>query len=101
LREITAARPPIQASMTPEELEAVMRWADSFEVEMRKGEAALLRHGIHPYDAVIGSPYNPALHERIGTRRVEGMGPLLVAEQRQRGSASHQPELGPRRAPGS
>ena len=36
---------------------------------------------------------NPALHERIGTRRVEGMGPLLVAEQQQHGYASQQPEF--------
>ena len=56
-------------------------------------QAALLRHGIQPYDAVIGSPYNPALHERVGSKRAEGMGPLLVAEQRERGYASQQPEF--------
>ena len=53
----------------------------------------LLRHGIHPYDAVISSPYNPAIHERVGSKRVEGMGPLLVAEQLERGYASQQPEF--------
>jgi len=93
LHEITAARPRIQANMTPEEVEAVVRWADAVEVQSRKVEAAMTRHGIHPYDAVIGAPYDPKLHERVGTKRDEGMGPLLVAEQRQRGYASAQPEF--------
>ncbi len=93
LHEVAAARPPIRAGMTPEEVEALVRWAEAVEVQSRKVEAALGRHGIHPYDAVIGAAYNPALHERVGSRRVEGMGPLLVAEQRQRGYASTQPEF--------
>ena len=42
---------------------------------------------------MIGSAYNPALHERVGSKRIEGMGPLLVAEQRERGYASQQPEF--------
>jgi molecular chaperone GrpE (heat shock protein) len=73
--------------------EALARWADGVEVQSRKVQAALLRHGIQPYDAVLGSPYNPALHERVGSRRTEGMGPLLVAEQIERGYASQQPEF--------
>ncbi|HKB40647.1 MAG TPA: nucleotide exchange factor GrpE [Gemmataceae bacterium] len=93
LHEVAAARPGMHAGMTAEEVEAVVRWADAVEVQSRKVEAALTRHGIHPYDAVIGSAYNPALHERVGSKRVEGMGPLLVAEQRQRGYASAQPEF--------
>ena len=56
-------------------------------------QSALVRHGIQPYDAVISAPYNPALHERVGSTKVEGMGPLLVAEQRERGYASQQPEF--------
>jgi len=84
---IVAARPPL------DNVEALKRWAEAIEVESRKIQAALLRHGIHPYDAVISSPYNPALHERVGSKRVEGMGPLLVAEQRERGYASQQPEF--------
>ena len=72
---------------------AVLRWMESLDVQQRKVQAALLRHGIHPYDAVISAPYNPALHERVGSKRVEGMGPLLVAEQRERGYASQQPEF--------
>jgi molecular chaperone GrpE (heat shock protein) len=84
---IVAARPPL------DDVEALRRWAEAIEVESRKVQAALLRHGVHPYDAVISSPYNPALHERVGSTRVEGMGPLLVAEQRERGYASQQPEF--------
>ena len=87
LEHIVAGRP---AASDPE---AVARWADAVEVESRKVQAALLRHGIQPYDAVIGSPYNPALHERVGSKRAEGMGPLLIAEQRERGYASQQPEF--------
>jgi hypothetical protein len=73
--------------------DAFARWADAVEIEARKVQAALLRHGIHPYHAVIGSPYNPALHERVGSKRMEGMGPLLVAEQQEPGLASQQPEF--------
>ena len=87
LDQIAASRP------RPEDAEAVARWSDSVEVEARKVQAALLRHGIHPYDAVIGSPYDPALHERVGGRRMDGMDPLRVAEQRERGYASQQPEF--------
>ena len=41
----------------------------------------------------VSSPYNPALHERVGSKRVEGMNPNLIAEQRERGYASQQPEF--------
>jgi len=84
---IVAARP------RPDDADAVGRWTESVEVESRKVQAALLRHGIHPYDAVIGSAYNPALHERVGSRRVEGMDALRVAEQVEHGYASQQPEF--------
>src|SRR5947209_13178463 len=73
LQQIVKARP------APNDLEALTRWADAVEVESRKVKAALLRHGIHPYDAVIGSLYNPALHERVGSCRVDGMDALRVA----------------------
>src|SRR5713226_6154015 len=85
LRHIVAARPAAG------DAETLARWADSVEVESRKVEAALARHGIHPYDAVLASPYNPAIHERVGSRRVEGMDALRVAEQVERGYASQQP----------
>jgi GrpE len=87
LEHIVSGRPAF------DDAEALARWAEAIEVQSRKAAAALLRHGIHPYDAVIGSPYTPALHERVGARHVEGMGPLLVAEQRERGYASQQPEF--------
>jgi molecular chaperone GrpE (heat shock protein) len=92
LEQIVAARPKEKDS------EAVARWAEAVEVESRKVSAALLRHGIHPYNAVIGSPYNPALHERVGNCRVEGMDALRVAEQREHGYASQQPEFVLRRS---
>jgi hypothetical protein len=69
------------------------QWSEAIEVEARKVQAALMRHGVHPYDAVIGSAYNPALHERVGSRRMDGMDPLRIAEQRERGLASQQPEF--------
>lgn len=87
LEHIVAARPPASAP------EATARWAEAVEVESRKVQAALVRHGIHPYDAVIGSTYNPALHERVGSKRMEGMDALRVAEQRERGYASQQPKF--------
>jgi molecular chaperone GrpE (heat shock protein) len=87
LKAIVAARPAL------DDLDAIKRWIEAVEVESRKVDAALLRHGIQPYDAVISSPYNPAIHERVGSKRVEGMGPLLVAEQVERGYASQQPEF--------
>jgi hypothetical protein len=87
LEGIVAARPKL------DELEALKRWAEAVEIQSRKVQAALLRHGIHPYDAVIASPYDPKWHERVGSKRVEGMGPLLVAEQREHGYASQQPEF--------
>jgi molecular chaperone GrpE (heat shock protein) len=73
--------------------EAVAGWAESVAVQTRKVQAALQQLGIKEYDADLGAPYNPALHERVGSMRKEGMGPLLVAEQRERGYASQQPDF--------
>ena len=87
LEHIVAARP------RPDDPEAVTRWADAVEVEARKVQDTLRKHGIHPYDAVVGSAYNPALHERVGSKRMEGMDALRVAEQREHGYASQQPEF--------
>ncbi len=69
------------------------RWLEALEIQDRKIQETLVRFGIHPYDAVIGSPYNPALHERVGSCRVDGMDALRIAEQRERGYASQQPEF--------
>lgn len=87
LTHILAARPRSDDSA------AVTRWMEAIEVESRKIEAALLRYGLQPYDAIVGSPYEPRLHERVGSARVEGMGPLLIAEQKERGYASMQPDF--------
>jgi len=73
--------------------EALKGWIDSVSVQSRKVKAAILQHGIHEYDAVLGAPYNPALHERVGSMHKDGMGPLLVAEQREPGYASQQPDF--------
>jgi molecular chaperone GrpE (heat shock protein) len=91
LEQIVAARPRVE--LPGEQGHAVARWADAIEVESRKVAAALLRHGIHRYDAVIGAPYNPAMHERVGSKRMDGMDALRVAEQTQHGFASQQPEF--------
>ena len=91
MEQIVAARPPI----TPGDGtgEPIVRWADAIEVQCRKVGAALIRNGIHRYDAVISSPYNPALHERVGSKRVDGMDALRIAEQVQHGYASQQPQF--------
>lgn len=73
--------------------EAMAAWAEGVAVQSRKVQAALMRHGVQPYDAVIGSPYNPAIHERVGSKKIEGMDALRVAEQVEKGYASQQPEF--------
>jgi hypothetical protein len=73
--------------------ELLRAWADAVEVEQRKVAAALIRHGVQRYDAEPGAPYNPALHERVGAKRVEGWEALRIAEQIQPGLASQQPEF--------
>src|SRR5260370_23498466 len=60
LEHVAQARPRIGDGMTAEEIQALTRWAEAVEVQSRKVQAALHKHGIHPYDAVIGSAYNPA-----------------------------------------
>ena len=87
LEHIAASRP---SATDPE---TMSRWADAVAVEARKVQATLARLGIHPYNAVIGSTYNPALHERTGSRRVDGMDSLRVAEQVEHGFASQQPDF--------
>jgi GrpE len=91
LEHIVAARPPVK--IPGEEGERLARWMNAIEVECRKVQAALMRHGIHRYDAVLASAYNPALHERVGSKRMDGMDALRVAEQVEHGYASQQPEF--------
>ena len=64
-------------------------WDENAEAD----RARLSELADQPYDAVIGSAYDPRLHERVGSKRAEGMGPLLVAEQQERGYASAQPDF--------
>ncbi len=87
LTRVVSARPG------DDDAKSLAAWAESVAVLARKVEAMIERLGIRRYDAVIGSAYNPALHERVGNKRVEGMGPLLVAEQIEPGYASPQPEF--------
>jgi molecular chaperone GrpE (heat shock protein) len=91
LDHITQARPALPAHGL--EAEECRRWMEAVEIQNRKVQDAVKRFGIHSYDAVVGAPYNPALHERIGSMRLEGMEGLRIAEQRERGYASQQPEF--------
>ena len=91
LEHIVAARPKVK--LEGEAGEALARWSESIAVECRKVQDALRRHGIQPFDAAVGTPYDPKFHERVGSKRVEGMDGLRVAEQREHGWASQQPEF--------
>jgi hypothetical protein len=91
LEHIAATRPELPPE--GEVAEAWRRWSEAIDIQSRKVQAALQRHGIHPYDAVVGTPYNPALHERVGSRRMEGMDALRIAEQKEHGYASQVPEF--------
>ena len=91
LDHIVSARPAVPPRGP--EGEECLRWMQAVEIQNRKVQDALKRFGIHPYDAVVGTPYNPALHERVGSMRLDGMDGLRVAQQRERGYASQQPEF--------
>ncbi len=88
LQHILDAKPEL-----PSGGDAWGRWVGALEIENRKVWDDIAKFGIRPYDAQISSPYNPALHERVGSMKVEGMPALLIAEQRERGYASQQPEF--------
>lgn len=68
-------------------------WIKSLEVQNRKIWDDIRKFGIHTYEAPVGTPYNPALHERVGSKRVEGLPALLIAETKEPGYASQQPEF--------
>src|SRR5262245_58299064 len=85
LDHILAARPQLPAGGA--EAEAFERWLHALEIQNRKVQDALVKFGIQPFDAVVGSPYNPALHERVGGVRLDGMDAFRIAEQRERGYA--------------
>ena len=92
LQKVAAARPPLSAGSP------AAGWADAVAGTARRAEAVLAQFGVHRYDAIVGSAYQPALHERVGSRPMEGMGPLLVARQVEPGYASQQPDFVLRRA---
>ena len=92
LQKVAIARPPLAAGSPAAD------WADAVTGTARRAEAVLAQFGVHRYDAVVGSAYQPALHERVGGRPMEGMGPLLVARQMEPGYASQQPDFVLRRA---
>jgi molecular chaperone GrpE (heat shock protein) len=73
--------------------EALKNWLKSLEVQNRKIWDDIRKFGIHPYEAPLGTPYNPALHERVGSARVEGLPALMIAETTEKGYASQQPEF--------
>ena len=72
--------------------------AEGIGVASRKTQSLLAGFGVHRYDAAIGSEYRPALHERVGSRAVEGMDAMRVAFQVEPGFASAAPDFVSRRA---
>src|SRR5262249_35106030 len=76
-----------------DDLANLLSWAGGVGVQARKVEAVLKQHGIVSYNADKGVPYNPALHERVGSAKFEGMGPLLVGAQVEPGYASQMPDF--------
>jgi molecular chaperone GrpE (heat shock protein) len=91
LQRIAVARPEIEES-------TASAWAEGVSVAARRADAVLAQFGVRRYDAVVGAAYVPSLHERVGARAVDGMGPLLVAQQVEPGYASQQPDFVLRRA---
>ncbi len=86
LERIVAARPVGGGPV------ALERWADGVAVEARKVQAALARHGVHPFTALPKQPYDPARHERVGGRST-CLIPGLIHEQVEPGYASAQPDF--------
>jgi molecular chaperone GrpE (heat shock protein) len=72
---------------------ALEGWINSVAIQSRKVESALRQHGIHEYSATLGTKYDPALHERVGSTLKEGMDPGLVAEEKEPGYASQVPDF--------
>jgi molecular chaperone GrpE (heat shock protein) len=76
-----------------EEGEAIVSWMQALEVQNRKIWDDIRKFGIHLYEAPFGVPYNPGLHERVGSKRVDGLPALMIAETVEKGYASQQPEF--------
>jgi molecular chaperone GrpE (heat shock protein) len=77
----------------PDDAEAIKGWMEGVAVETRKVRAAIAQKNILECEARPGEPYNPAMHKRVGSERVEGMGPLLIARTVKKGYASQQPDF--------
>ena len=73
--------------------EILKSWLVALEVQNRKIWDDIRKFGIVPYEAPLGMPYNPALHERVGSTRVDGLPALMIAETKEKGYASQQPEF--------
>jgi molecular chaperone GrpE (heat shock protein) len=73
--------------------EAIESWIKAIEVQNRKIWDDIRKFGIQLYEAPFGTPYNPALHERVGSKRVDGLPALMIAETKEKGYASQQPEF--------
>jgi molecular chaperone GrpE len=80
-------------SLDPSKPEAVKGYLDGIAVQSRKVMATLKQFGIVPYEPQPGTPYNPALHERVGSARFEGIPPLMVGKAVEPGYASQQPDF--------
>jgi molecular chaperone GrpE (heat shock protein) len=72
--------------------------ADAVAVAARRADALLAQFGVQRYDAVIGSPYQATLHERVGGKAAPGMAPGSIAQQIEPGYTSRQGDFTPRRA---
>src|SRR5262249_45445707 len=83
----------VGTELDPANPEAVKGFVEAVAVQSRKVQDALRRFGIVSYEPPLGSAYNPALHERVGSGRFEGMGPLLVGQVVEPGFASQQPDF--------
>lgn len=73
--------------------EALQNWLKSLDVQNRKLWDDIRKFGIVLYEAPVGTPYNPALHERVGSSRIDGLPALMIAETVEKGYASQQPEF--------
>jgi molecular chaperone GrpE (heat shock protein) len=94
LERLSFSRPPAVAGSS----DPGHAWAEGVAVATRKAQAMLAQLGIHRFDAQFGDDYRPALHERTGTERVEGVPPGRVARQLEPGFASSAPDFVLRRA---
>jgi molecular chaperone GrpE (heat shock protein) len=83
----------IGETLDPTKPESVKGYLDGIAVQSRKVQASLKQVGIVPYEPQPGTPYNPALHERVGSARFEGIPPLMVGRTAEPGFASQQPDF--------